>query len=706
MDAFPDWLKNDLNRNEWKIVDVGCAEGDGSAVLARNFPSCQVTGMDFSESAVKNAKARFPFCNFIVGDATAVIEPTDVIFSSNTLEHLKNPRFILRNFCNSAEKYAVILLPFEDNLGIAEHINIFFRDFFPVLLGKCYLKYYNVIDCAPMQSPYWPGKQILLVYVNPKYLPPEKMTVETIYRNYTYVWEQKSEYLSAKVEEQAKNIGELESAQSELKTKIDALNKEKSVLLNSVTALKKAKQELKYKDDALNEENFKLIQQNNDLQQQNKQILARLQANENAIRQAREFCYELAQTHLLKLVHFISRLKHQGIHGSKDDRKNFRRWFFSRFRHVPDFNHRYNPIFGIIGILDSSAPAGESQNLFSADQSSKFVQHLNAQNAYLSEKISQPETSQAKEIRKIIAERKYKGILVYPHVVYWEPLQTPQHLLRAFTKAGWLCFFCEHPNVSNAFREIEPNLFIVYEADFLQAVKNAPVTVLLTWMGSMAFVGKIRNKTVWYHLMDHLEIFPYFDQESLKMHNKMAKEADTISYVAKPLAKYFPDNAKAVYLPNGCCPDELLNLHKDYVPDDLKKILATGHKIIGYYGYLAEWMDYDMVRAAALARPEYEFVFIGKAISDVSKIEGLPNVHLLGLKPFPARCNRADQDNVALRKMRRYIADLLRIEPFRNRSIITDCLSAGIRCGTKGLEKMFIFAAVPNDRAVFIIFRS
>ena len=48
------------------------------------------------------------------------------------------------------------------------------------------------------------------------------------------------------------------------------------------------------------------------------------------------------------------------------------------------------------------------------------------------------------------------------------------------------------------------------------------------------------------------------------------------------------------------------------MPKDMQAVLAKKHKIIGYFGYLAEWMDYGMVRQMAMRQPDWEFVMIGK----------------------------------------------------------------------------------------------
>ena len=58
--------------------------------------------------------------------------------------------------------------------------------------------------------------------------------------------------------------------------------------------------------------------------------------------------------------------------------------------------------------------------------------------------------------------------------------------------------------------------------------------------------------------------------------------------------------------------------------------------VIGFLGSLQYWIDFDLLRFLALARPNWSFVLIGPRgrLAKVGKIENLPNVHLLGRKPY------------------------------------------------------------------------
>ncbi len=64
-------------------------------------------------------------------------------------------------------------------------------------------------------------------------------------------------------------------------------------------------------------------------------------------------------------------------------------------------------------------------------------------------------------------------------------------------------------------------------------------------------------------------------------------------------------------------------------------MIAPTSTTIGFYGAIAEWFDADLVADLAELRPEWRFELIGSTFTgDVSRLEKLPNVALLGEKPY------------------------------------------------------------------------
>lgn len=67
------------------------------------------------------------------------------------------------------------------------------------------------------------------------------------------------------------------------------------------------------------------------------------------------------------------------------------------------------------------------------------------------------------------------------------------------------------------------------------------------------------------------------------------------------------------------------------VPSELSELPRP---ILGFHGLLADWVDLQVVREIASCRPSWSIVLIGRSETDLSPVRGLPNVHLLGHRPY------------------------------------------------------------------------
>ena len=73
------------------------------------------------------------------------------------------------------------------------------------------------------------------------------------------------------------------------------------------------------------------------------------------------------------------------------------------------------------------------------------------------------------------------------------------------------------------------------------------------------------------------------------------------------------------------------------VPTDLAAIVSRGGPIVGYYGAIAEWIDYELLDYAAERLDDHSFVFIGPNYDqtmDHAEVFGRPNVWWLGPKGY------------------------------------------------------------------------
>lgn len=79
--------------------------------------------------------------------------------------------------------------------------------------------------------------------------------------------------------------------------------------------------------------------------------------------------------------------------------------------------------------------------------------------------------------------------------------------------------------------------------------------------------------------------------------------------------------------------------------------------IIGYVGVITEWFDIDLIALLAKLEPSWSFVLVGDVFgTDVSFIQKIPNVHLLGeraYKELPALINSFDAALIPHKRVRR-----------------------------------------------------
>ena len=67
--------------------------------------------------------------------------------------------------------------------------------------------------------------------------------------------------------------------------------------------------------------------------------------------------------------------------------------------------------------------------------------------------------------------------------------------------------------------------------------------------------------------------------------------------------------------------------------------------VIGFHGLLADWVDVELLAHTARTFAEGSLVIVGRATTDIARLKQLPNVHLIGRRPYaelPAFCKGFD----------------------------------------------------------------
>lgn len=110
-------------------------------------------------------------------------------------------------------------------------------------------------------------------------------------------------------------------------------------------------------------------------------------------------------------------------------------------------------------------------------------------------------------------------------------------------------------------------------------------------------------------------------------------------------------NEKLAFSSNGVDYNHFINEIDDslYQKDKVfLDVLNQGKPIIGYYGAMASWFDYDMIKFLATEKPEYNIVLIGIKYDgsfDSAQLNEYKNIYFLGPKDYtllPTYANKFD----------------------------------------------------------------
>lgn len=169
-----------LRQNDLKILDWGCAFGEGVKLLAQTFPNSRITGVDFAARAIEEARKRHPHQQFERTEDGAIPAKFDVIITSNCLEHFENPIEIITRHLASYPQLYIALVPYNEAPMIESHRAQFREESFPERIGEYVRFHISPIEVEPWA---WRGKQLLVCYASPAYLKSRLSTDDALERD-------------------------------------------------------------------------------------------------------------------------------------------------------------------------------------------------------------------------------------------------------------------------------------------------------------------------------------------------------------------------------------------------------------------------------------------------------------------------------------------------------------------------------------------
>ncbi|HFF8989639.1 TPA: glycosyltransferase [Clostridium perfringens] len=262
---------------------------------------------------------------------------------------------------------------------------------------------------------------------------------------------------------------------------------------------------------------------------------------------------------------------------------------------------------------------------------------------------------------KILKKEKFKAVVVFDSRVGWNiPLfQRSQHMANELTDDGYLYFYRTSeqfdPHVKTV-EKLKDRLYLVNMANF--ALQNAMFDLLKEYKGHKflslystdVYLDEqyIKEKyidngfKIIYEYIDELsdEISGHLPDFVYDRHKNIIEDKSNIAVgSADKLIEEIEEirgKENVAMITNGVQYDHW-QYRSNEVPEKLKDIVSKGNPIMGYFGALAKWFDYELLKKVAKERPNYEIVLIGflydNSFKD-SKIDELENVHYLGIVDY------------------------------------------------------------------------
>jgi glycosyltransferase involved in cell wall biosynthesis len=159
--------------------------------------------------------------------------------------------------------------------------------------------------------------------------------------------------------------------------------------------------------------------------------------------------------------------------------------------------------------------------------------------------------------------------------------------------------------------------------------------------------GSLGEDVLIYYCVDEYTAFSGVPTEALvRMEEELLRKADAVIVSAQRLyASKAPLNPRTALVRHGVDFDHFRTAcgGETRVPDEIARLPKP---LIGYFGLIGQdWVDIPLLEHVARRFAHGSLVMLGKVTADVSALARLPNVHLLGRKPYaslPGYCKGFD----------------------------------------------------------------
>ena len=252
------------------------------------------------------------------------------------------------------------------------------------------------------------------------------------------------------------------------------------------------------------------------------------------------------------------------------------------------------------------------------------------------------------------------ALICFSHLRWDFVFQRPQHLMSRFARERrvyvWEEFIpCDHhrpfleyhpfpeqdvialrPRVPHDWNQVETERALADMLDMLIATQGGAAPILWFYTPAMfAFARHVAAGATVYDCMDELSAFRFAPPGLKDLEAELLQRADLVftgGYSLFEAKRGQHDNIHP--FPSSVDVAHFANARNAAMiePDDQA---AIARPRLGFYGVIDERFDFDLLRAVAAARPDWQFVMLGPVAKiDPATLPSAPNVHFLGGKTY------------------------------------------------------------------------
>ena len=217
--------------------------------------------------------------------------------------------------------------------------------------------------------------------------------------------------------------------------------------------------------------------------------------------------------------------------------------------------------------------------------------------------------------------------------------QRPQHIFNKLSRQGQPIVCC---TISDKYTQVNDNLFVIpyrklphfMHARGFDKVFMIPYNYPCYEENHIRLFDALKDDSlVLYEFMDDFDLlasphFPNWVEQATQTFVKLIQRDRTFVLTSAnrlhDMAVELGADPAKVFISKNAVNIEDFAIKRMPSPE-MKAILARGKPVIGYYGAIADWFDFDLLKTVVQKNPQWEFVVIGPENDDLKPLMELDN---------------------------------------------------------------------------------